>query len=76
MTVKIGVALIFYDWRGSLGKSVNDEDFHRLSTGSLHSGTTVQASITLDEGAAEELMEAMDAGYQPVFWMGKRTVTP
>ena len=74
MNVKLGIALVFYDWRGSLGKSGNDADFHRLSTGSLHSGTTFQAEITLDEDIADELREALDAGYQPVFWMGKRTV--
>ena len=74
MTVKLSIALVFYDWHGSLGKSVNDADFHRLSTGSLHSGTTFQAEITMDEDTAAELREALDAGYQPVFWMGKRTV--
>jgi len=74
--VTLGVALVFYDWQGSVGKSVSSKDYKRLSTGSLHVGTKFQVSITLDENAAEDLMDALNAGFQPVFWMTKRTVAP
>ena len=72
--VTLSVALVFEDWQGPLGKPVTSETYQRLSTGSLHAGSTFQATITLDQDTAEDLMDALNAGYQPVFWMGKRTV--
>ena len=71
----LNVALVFDDWRGPLGAKVGSATYHELSAGSLHSGTTYQATITLDPNTAEDLMDALNAGYQPVFWMGKRKVS-
>mgnify|MGYP001594321889 FL=1 len=73
--VKLDVALVFDDWRGPVGIAIDGETNIRLSSGSLHSGSTFRARITVDPDTAEDLMVALDAGYQPVFRMGKRKVT-
>ena len=73
--VTLDVALIFDDWREG-GQSIYGTAIGlSLSSGDLHSGSTFRARITVDPGTAEDLMVALDAGYQPVFRMGKRTVT-
>ena len=76
--VTLDVALIFddwRDWRDSRQSIYGTAIGLSLSSGDLHSGSTFRATITVDPDTAEELMAALDAGYQPVFRMGKRTVT-
>jgi len=67
------IDLVFDDWR-KVGKSVYcTEAGVELSMGSFHSGTMFSGTIDLEETDAHELREALEKGYQPVFWVTQRT---
>ncbi len=63
------VKLVFDDWR-KRGKSVyQSEKGVELSKDSFHSGTTFDGEISLNGEDAEKLYEAINKGFQPVFWV-------
>ena len=63
------IRMVFDDWREH-GKSIyQTEQGFALSTGDFHSGTTFEGIIELDEGEAVELQVALEAGYEPVFYL-------
>lgn len=63
------VRLVFDDWRVA-GKSIyNTEDGIALSMGQLHSGSTFTGTIDVDPGEDKELQQALDMGFQPVFYL-------
>ena len=71
------INLVFDDWMGKDMKSVYStiKGTH-LSTGDFHSGTTFSGQILLDSEQEAELLQALDEGYMPVFWISRNTHTP
>lgn len=71
------IDLVFYDWIKKGGKSVYStiEGIH-LSTGDFHSGSTFAGQILLDSEQEAELLQALDEGYEPVFWIMKGKYMP
>lgn len=67
------IKLVFGHWEREGGFRVTCEQSTRLSLGDFHSGSTFSGEISLDPDEAEELQEAMDAGYEPVFWLKSAT---
>lgn len=63
------VTMIFDDWRKSGVSVYQTPEGLELSKGDLHSGTCWDCDVILPLDIEEELQEAIDAGYQPVFWM-------
>lgn len=73
----MNIKLIFDDWRDSSGQSAYSTDLGAtLSCGDFHSGTTFHGTIELDEENEVELAEALNAGYQPVFWVASDAECP
>ena len=62
------IKLVFDDWARH-GKSVSREEYSELAMCDFHSGTLFHGTITLTCGQAQELKEAMDRGFEPVFWV-------
>jgi hypothetical protein len=63
------IKLIFDDWKKQ-GKSVyNTEKGIELSNGDFHSGTTFDGIIELNQEQHEELKQALEEFYNPVFWI-------
>lgn len=68
------VAMVFDDWREK-GKSIyNTEPGNELSRMDFHRGTVFEGYIEFDQskyelGDARDLLEAIRAGFQPVFWL-------
>lgn len=63
------IKLVFYDWKQK-GKSIyHTKKQEWLSKGDFHGGSTFDANIQLDAWQEKELREAIDKGYQPVFWV-------
>jgi len=61
--------LVFHDWIKG-GKSIyQTEEGVGLSTGDFHSGSTFPGEIELDEEQTQELKDAIDKGYSPVFYI-------
>ena len=69
MSVTLQVSLVVDSWRGPGAASLSPEADLALTVGDLHAGSTFPATITLDPDTADELLAALQAGYQPVFWM-------
>lgn len=64
------IKLVFDDWRRH-GKSVYATSFGlELSAGDFHSGTAFDGEIELTPELEAELSAAIEAGFQPVFWVG------
>lgn len=64
------VKLVFDDWRqiGKPDSIYNTELGLALSSGDLHSGTTFDAKVIIDENVMQEIREAMNEhGAYPVF---------
>ena len=63
------IKLVFNDWRGwnkdGYGSIYNTEKGVELSLGDLHSGSTFDATIEVDEETAAQLTEAIKEGYIP-----------
>jgi hypothetical protein len=65
------VKLVFLHWQQK-GRSIyNTERGNDLSMGDFHSGTTFEGEIELDEEQEVELFKAIQAGFQPCFWIAK-----
>ena len=64
---EVKIKLAFRDWQRRCAP-IGDVDYCRLSLGDFHVGTTFDAEITLDAEQEAELREAIEAGYQPVWW--------
>jgi len=62
------IRMVFDDWRNSKGKSVYGTE-HELSYGDFHSGTIFEGEIDIDAESEEELKEAMEKGFVPVFYL-------
>ncbi len=63
------IKLIFEDWKKQ-GKSIrSNEEFIELSKHDFHGGATFEGAIHLDAWQEKELREAIEGGYQPVFWV-------
>lgn len=63
------IELVFDDWQQK-GKSVyNTPEGVELSMGDFHGGTTFTGEIHLSPELEQELTEAINKGYQPVFWV-------
>ena len=69
MKTVLEVVLVVDSWRGPGAVLLSPEADLALTAGDLHAGSTFPATITVDEDTAEELRAALNAGYQPVFWM-------
>ena len=64
------IKLVFSDWRDKNHKTIyNTEKGIDLSMGAFHNGTTFDADIELDEDSASELKQALDEGFNPVFYV-------
>jgi len=74
MTKKIecSIKLTFDDLRRAGGSICRTEEGVRLTTGSLHSGSTFQGTIILDEDSFIDLERMFIAGLQPVFWISSK----
>ena len=68
----IKISLVFDDWTKEGKPIYNTEEGVDLSLGIFHSGSTFEGTISLNEDDAEELIEAMEKGYQPQFWITKK----
>lgn len=65
------IKLVFKDWHQK-GKSIYaNKEFFELSKHDFHSGTTFEGRIDLDAWQEKELQDAVEKGYQPVFWVAK-----
>lgn len=65
------INLVFRDWLKK-GKSIRyNEEFLELSKKEFHGGSTFEGNIHLDPWQEKELREAIENGYQPVFWVTK-----
>lgn len=65
------IKLVFCDWEKE-GKSIySTEEGIELSSGSFHSGTTFNGTISLDEEEKEELERAIKSGATPKFYIVK-----
>ena len=65
------IKLVFNDWRKE-GKSIYcTQEGIDLSMHDFHSGSTFDGEIILDEQQERELKEALNKGYQPIFWVCK-----
>ena len=63
------IKLVFNDWQKN-GKSIyNTEAGVHLSMGDFHSGSVFDGEIVVSADQKLELEKAMEAGYQPVFWV-------
>ena len=63
------IKLVFNDWQ-KRGKSIyNTEEGIILSMGDFHSGSVFDGEIVVSADQKLELEKAMEAGYQPVFWV-------
>lgn len=67
--MKVRVRLVFEDWQQGGMSVYHREEGVRLSMGDLHSGSTFRAEIELGPDAAEDLVEALQDGYTPVFYV-------
>ncbi len=68
--VTIAVDLSFKDWLKNGHTLRGSSEGVELSLGVFHTGTTFPATITLEsDDDANELIAAIKAGYQPLFWM-------
>jgi len=71
------INLVFDDWIGKDMKSVyNTINGTHLSIGNFHSGTTFSGQILLDSEQEDELLQALDEGYRPVFWISRGDYAP
>ena len=68
---RIPIKLVLSNWLGQDGKSVYSTKIgiEELAAGDLHSGSTFNGEIELDEDDAERLSNALKQGYSPVFWI-------
>ena len=65
------IKLVFLDWQKE-GRSVYvTSKGNELSSGDFHSGTTFDGEIEVDEEQEVELFKAIQAGFQPCFWIAK-----
>ena len=63
------IKLVFDDWRKE-GKSVyNTPEGIELTKYDFHSGSTFRGTILIDVCQEDELREAIEEGYQPLFWV-------
>lgn len=63
------ISLVFMDWKDDKGKSFYSTELGiTLSSANLHSGSTFQASIELDEDDRLTLETAILLGLKPVFY--------
>ncbi len=67
--MKIKVWVSFLDWTEKGTSIYCTEKGVDLSMGVFHSGSTFDAEIELEQDDAQELIEAMQNGYQPCWWM-------
>ena len=65
------INLVFDTWRRKGIDIHGTMEYVELSLGLFHSGTTFQGEIVLDDEDAAELQDALDNGYQAVFWVSK-----
>jgi hypothetical protein len=66
---RVGIKLVFEDWRRPDGDSCyNNEDGVNLSMGALHAGSTFRADIELSEEDQKTMEQALQDGYRPVFF--------
>ena len=63
------IKLVFNDWQKDGGSIYNTEEGINLSMGDFHSGSTFDGEIIVNADQKLELEKAMEAGYQPTFWM-------
>ena len=64
------VKLVFHDWIDKDQKSVySTEEGIELTMGSFHHGTVFEGQLYLKPGDDQELKEAVEAGYTPVFYV-------
>ncbi len=62
------INLVFKDWTQK-GKPLTYIEALGPLMGDFHSGSTFDGNITLDPWQEKELREALEKGFQPVFWV-------
>jgi len=63
------IKLVFDDWRRE-GRSLDRSPENiELTKHDFHGGSTFDGTILIDVCQEEELREAIEKGYQPVFWI-------
>ena len=62
------IKLVFDDWRRGGISICRSPEGIELSKGDFHAGSTFDARIDLDAWQEKELRDALEKGYQPVFW--------
>ena len=64
------VKLVFDGWRDNKGNDIYGTiEGIELSMGDFHSGTIFPATIEMDRATTEELRDALEQGYRPVFYI-------
>lgn len=64
------VRVVFDDWRNETHRSLKGTpEGVELSDNAFHAGTTYIADLYLASDEAQELREAMERGYIPVFYV-------
>ena len=63
------IKLVFQDWQEKGHPIYDFGKESELSKGDFHAGPTFDGTIHLDFCQEKELREAIEKGYQPVFWV-------
>ncbi len=64
------VKLVFFDWHNRMGESIYHTPIGvELSLGSFHSGTIFDAEIQLNGDEHQDLTDALNEGFIPVFYV-------
>lgn len=69
--VRMKIKLVFEDWQKKGLSIYNSFEGVELTMGLFHGGTTFNGEIKLSPDDEAELRDALDKGYQPVFWVIK-----
>jgi hypothetical protein len=67
----VRIKLVVDDWQKKGVSIYSTPEGVELTMGSFHAGTTFDGEIKLNPEDEAELKEALDKGYQPVFWVAK-----
>lgn len=63
------IKLVFDDWRREGRSLYRSLEMTELTKYDFHAGATFEGNIQLDVCQEDELREALEKGYQPVFWV-------
>ena len=66
------IELIFEDWQRDCRSIYNTQEGMILSNGTFHSGSTFNGTIELHIEDEEELRNAIDNGFDPIFRISLR----